>query len=137
MSRPFFVILAIFLSTFNCMYSCQLSSQEASLSWTHRISCPAHHLERTDNKPFSGLIGPRHMTTIRAVTHQNWVARCSLAFCNLGKAFKHNTIYLPFTFQGNENNNNNNSLLLLFDGLWKVKTDFMVYEDKLNTFYNK
>ena len=44
----------------------------------HRISCTSYHMERVDSKPFSGLIGPRHITTIRAVAHQNWVARCSL-----------------------------------------------------------
>ena len=32
-------------------------------------------------------------------------------------------------------NSNNDSLLLLFDGLWKVKTDYMVEEDKHNIFY--
>ena len=31
------------------------------LSRGHRISCPAHYLERTDNKPFSRLIGPTHI----------------------------------------------------------------------------
>ena len=46
------------------------------LSRGHSISCPAHHLERTDSKPFSELIVSRHMNTSRAVTHQNWVARC-------------------------------------------------------------
>ena len=44
---------------------------------SQRISCTSYHMERTDNNPFSGLIGPRHMTTNRAVAHQSWVARCS------------------------------------------------------------
>ena len=43
----------------------------------HRISCTAHHLEWTDNKLFSGLIGPSHIITSMAVVHQNCVARCS------------------------------------------------------------
>ena len=39
----------------------------------HRISCTSYYIEGTDNKPISGLIGPRHMTTSRAVDRQNWV----------------------------------------------------------------
>ena len=31
------------------------------LSRGHRISCPAQHLERTDSKPSSRLIGPTHI----------------------------------------------------------------------------
>ena len=40
-------------------------------------SCPTHNLEGTINKPFIGLVGLRHVTASRAVTHQSWVARCS------------------------------------------------------------
>ena len=43
----------------------------------HRISCLSYHMEQTDNKPFSGLIGPRHMIASRAVSNQGWVVRCS------------------------------------------------------------
>ena len=59
----------------------------STLSWS--LSCPAHHLEWTDNKPFSELIGPNHIKS-RAVVHQNY---------NFAKAFEPNTIYLTFTFQ--------------------------------------
>ena len=31
------------------------------LSRGHKILCPAHYLKRTDNKPFSTLIGPTHI----------------------------------------------------------------------------
>ena len=48
------------------------------LSRGHRISYIAHHLGRTDNKSVIGLIGPKHMTTIRAVAHQSWMVRCYL-----------------------------------------------------------
>ena len=51
------------------------------LSRGHRISCPAHHLERTDNKPFVG-----HFPIKTA-----WRG-APLAFCNIAKAFKHSTI---------------------------------------------
>ena len=62
----------------------------------HRISCLSYHMEQTDNKPFSGLIGPRHMTASRAVSNQGWVVRCvPLTFCNLAKASKH---YYKFGF---------------------------------------
>ena len=44
----------------------------------HRISCTFYHIERTNNKPFSGSIRPKHVTTSREVAHQSWVARCSL-----------------------------------------------------------
>ena len=59
----------------------------------YRTSCTSYHTDRTDSKPFSRLIGPRHMTASRAVAHQSWVARCSLTFCNLAKAFKHYYIF--------------------------------------------
>ena len=68
------------------------------LSCHHIISCLADRQESTDNKLFSGLIVPRHMTPSRAVTHENWVVR-PLVLCNLAKTFKHSTIYLAFTFQ--------------------------------------
>ena len=68
------------------------------LSCHHIIPCLPDHLESTDNKLFSGLIVPRHMTPSRAVTHESWVAR-PLVLCNLAKAFKRSTIYLAFTFQ--------------------------------------
>ena len=48
-----FVILAIFLSVFSCIHSMStFFSRQRHLSRGHRISCPAHRLERTDNKPF-------------------------------------------------------------------------------------
>ena len=36
---------------------------------------------------------------------------------------------------GHQNRNKNDSLLLLPDGLWKVKTNYMVSKDKHNVFY--
>ena len=71
----------------------------SDLSRGHRISSPVHHLEWTESKPFTGLIGPRHMTTTRAVAHQTWWPDTSPAFCNLAKAFKNNTTYFAITFQ--------------------------------------
>ena len=63
-----------------------------------RISRSTHHLERADNKPVSGLIGPR--PTSRKVVHESWAVRSPLVFCNLAKSFKHNTTYFTFfTFQ--------------------------------------
>ena len=43
----------------------------------HKISCPPHNLERTNNNPFTVLRGLRHMTTSKRVIHQSWVTRCS------------------------------------------------------------
>ena len=43
-------------------------------------------------------------------------------------------LYIWFSFRDHQNNNND-SLLLLFDGLWIVKTDYMVDGDKHNIFY--
>ena len=56
------------------------------LSRDHRISYIGHHLEQTDNKPFSGLI---EQLLIKA----GW-RDASFGFCNLAKAFKHNAIHL-------------------------------------------
>ena len=50
----------------------------------HRISWPAHHLERTDNKPLTGLI---EQLPIKI----GWLD-APLTFYNLTKAFRHNTI---------------------------------------------
>ena len=72
------LILATFLSTFSCIhFMSTFFSRHWHLSRGHRISCPTHHLERTDKKPFSGSIGPRHKTKSWVVAHQSWVARCS------------------------------------------------------------
>ena len=43
----------------------------------HRISCTSYHMERSGNKPFTGKIGSRHMTTSLAVANQSWLARSS------------------------------------------------------------
>ena len=70
------VILSKFLSAFSCIhFMSNFSSRHSHLSRGHRISCPAHHLKQTDNKPFSGLIGPKHKAKSWVVSHQNWVAR--------------------------------------------------------------
>ena len=61
----------------------------------HRISCTSYQMEWTDNKPFSGLIDPRRLTTSRAVAHQSCVARCYPHVLYLAKAFK---LYYIFGF---------------------------------------
>ena len=70
------VIVTIFFILFTCIHFMSIFLARGT-SCGHRISCPSHHMERTDNKPFSGLVGPRHMATSRAVLHKTWVARCS------------------------------------------------------------
>ena len=72
------------------------------------------------------------MTRSRVTTYENRVVRCSIAFYNLAKGFKHN-LWSSLS-RGHKNINNNGSLLLLFDGLWKVMTDYMV-QDKHSIFY--
>ena len=64
------------------------------LSRGHRISYRANHLERIDNKLFSGLIGPRHMTASGQLPTKTGGQDASFGLFNLAKAFKHNTIYL-------------------------------------------
>lgn len=53
-----------------------------------------------------------------------------LAFWNLAESFKYNAIYLVFTIyqiiKHCYNNEHNDLLLLLFDGVWKMKADYMV-----------
>ena len=72
------VTVAIFLSTFTYIHKFHVNFLlKRHLSRGHKTSCSAHHLERTDIKPFSGLIGPRHMITTWTVAHQSWLARCS------------------------------------------------------------
>ena len=54
----------------------------------------SYHTERTDKKPFSGLIG--QMTTSRVVAHQAGLRDVPLMFCNLTKSFnkiKHYNIF--------------------------------------------
>lgn len=130
MPQPLFVILLTILSTFTCIYSkscieltCIEFFLRGILIVTTSISSLGHHLKRTINKPLTGSIGLRHVTTSRV--HQNWVAKCYPLFpkshFDLTKTFKWNTIYLTFTFQRLSNNNNNDSSLLLFDGPWKEK----------------
>ena len=67
------------------------------------ISCPTHNSEQSINKPFTELIGLRHVTTSQEVTHQSCVEIC---FPRI-PVFKNN-IY-------------SDSFLLPFDVLWKVK----------------
>ena len=58
-------ILAIFLSTFTCIQLQVNFLVNRHLFCGHRMSYIANHLEQTDNKTFSGLVGPRHMTSRR------------------------------------------------------------------------
>ena len=91
------VILPIFFSAFSCIHlMLTFFSRERHLYRAHKNLYPAHHLEWADNKQFSGFIGSRYI--IKNETVVWWVARFSLAFCHLAKAFKHNTIYLVFIF---------------------------------------
>ena len=61
------------------------------LSRDHRISCPAHYLERTDNKPFSRLIGPTHKQVEQLPIKTGW-RDALLTFCSSAKVFKLITI---------------------------------------------
>ena len=120
------VILAIFLSTFILINFKSVNFLvNRHLFRGHRISYIAYHLEHTDNKPFSGLIVPRYMTTSRAVAHQSeiarWVARCFLRVVQFSQIIQ--AQYYTF---GHQNRNNNDSLLLLLGDLWKVKANYMV-----------
>ena len=120
------VILAIFLSTFILINFKSVNFLvNRHLSRGHRIAYIAHQLEHINNKPFSGLIVPRHMTTSRAVAHQSemarWVARCFLRVLQFSQS-----IQIEYYTFGHQNRNNNDSLLLLFGGLWKVKANYMV-----------
>ena len=76
-SDSLLIILAIFLSLFFWIISCHFVLNRHLYSG-HRITYLEDHLEWTDNKSFSGLKVPRHMTTSPAVAHHSWVARCFL-----------------------------------------------------------
>ena len=93
------------------------------LSRDHSVSCPAYHLELSNTNSFTGLIRLIHMTRSRVFPIRTEWYDAPFAFRNLAKAFKHNTMYLAFTFQWPSNSNKNDSLLLLFDDLWKVKPE--------------
>ena len=70
--NPCFIFYYVYLHTFHVNFL-----RKRHVSQCHRISCPSHHIKRTDKKPFTGLIGPRHMTTSWPVAHQSCGARCS------------------------------------------------------------
>ena len=91
------------------------------LSCSHRISGPAHHLKRTENKPFSGLIGSRHITTGRKFTHENWVTRCFSQLLQFNESNLNRGLYIWPSFSR--------------DHFCKVKAGFMVWEDKYNIFF--
>ena len=125
--HPCYIFEYVYLNTFyvNFLLKSHVSSG-------HIIPCLPHYMEGTDNEPFSGLIGPRHMTASRATVHQNWVVRCSPYPKHLNTIL---CIWLSLSIR-HQNNNNNDSLLLLFDGLCKVKADYMVSGDSHNvTFF--
>ena len=72
------VILPIFFIAFSLIhFMSTFFSRQRHLYRGHRILFPVHHLEWTDNKPFSGFIGSRHITKREAVAHQSWVAKFS------------------------------------------------------------
>ena len=79
----------------------------------HSISCPSYYLERTIKKPFTGSIVLRYVKSgpIKAVQ-----PNVPLASRSLAESFKNN-IFL-------------NSLLILFNGLQKVKAQYMAQEEK-------
>ena len=88
------VILAIFLSTFTWInFMSTFFSTGTSLVVTE-----SHTLHATWNRLIAIHVvdwqGQWHMILKWVVAHQSWFADASLAFCNLAKAFKHNTIYL-------------------------------------------
>ena len=67
------------------------------------ISWLLHELEWTINKPFTRLIGLKHVTTCQTIIHQRWWQGVLLASRSLVKAFKNNILL--------------DALLSLFDGL--------------------
>ena len=72
------VILPIFFSALSLIcFMSTFFSRQRHLDRGHRILCPTHHLERTDNKPFSGFTGSRYITKSETVAHQSSVARFS------------------------------------------------------------
>ena len=76
---PCCIFKYIYQHTFHLNFFLKKDSLSLSLSLSHRISCPTHHLEQTnsDTKPFGGLIGLMHMTTSWTFAYQSCVARCS------------------------------------------------------------
>ena len=132
------VILPIFFSAFSLIhFMSTFFSRQRHLYRGHRILFPVHHLEWTDNKPFSGFIGSRHITKREAVCPSKLGGEIlpshSIILLNYLNTIQY--IWSSFSWD-HQNNNNNDSLLLLFDGLWKVKADYMVQEDKHNNFYS-
>ena len=71
----------------------------------HSIPWPTYHMQRTNSKPFTGLIGLRHVITSQTVAYSAGWQDALLAFQNLAKPFKQSTIYLVFTFQRLSNSN--------------------------------
>ena len=60
MWSPLFVMFAIFLIDFTCIYFVSTFLPRGS-SFVATESHAMHHLERTDDKPISRLIGPTHI----------------------------------------------------------------------------
>ena len=60
MSSLLFVMLAIFLIEFTCIYFVSTVFSRSN-SFVVTESHAMHHLEQTDDKPFSRLIGPTHI----------------------------------------------------------------------------
>ena len=71
MSPTTFVCHRCYISEYIYLYILHVNFPlRKHFSLGHRISYPAHTLEWTNNKPFSGLIAPRYMATSRTVAHQ-------------------------------------------------------------------
>ena len=91
MSSPLFAMLTIFLIEFTCIYFVSTFFSKGN-SFVATESQAMHHLERSDYKPFSRLIGPTYIKKAGQFPIKTGWQDSTLVFCNLGKAFKHNTI---------------------------------------------
>ena len=70
-------------------------------------------------------MGLRHATASRQLPIKTEGLYAPLELWILAELFKHNAIYLIFTFQ-KPSNSSNDSSLLVFYVLWKLKAEYMV-----------
>ena len=75
----FVVVIIIFIIILLLLYRFQVDILfTRHVPHGYSVSCSTHHLEHTNNKPFTEWIGLTHVTNSRAVAHKSWMARCPL-----------------------------------------------------------
>ena len=89
----------------------------------YRLSCPARYLEGTDHKIDRAKINDYKSASCPT---QLGGEMLPLSSSILGKHLKTILYLWPAPSRSHQNSNNNDSLLLLFDGLLKVKGNYMV-----------